>query len=494
MIFTVIKSQESWVKEKYPANNYIQDKDEPTKPGRLQSVHTSFQGTKVRNLISYYDLDLLQGSQYKPRRPYKHTEITRQTKQTQISSLPHKNSFLLFYQKEIQVHSDIDAYKTIYACAILSHKRLVIADDKGLSVVNIQKGHVEQKTTLKTWRSDIAVLPNDQVAVTLPTDGNILIFSTPDMSLIRSIPTENFPFGITYHQDELYVVYNPNDKRLRVNILNMQGNLLRKFECDECDEQFFSSLNINIVVSADAQNLYILNSRSLIRYSAQGQKIASYHLMGKEPKEVTLLDDSSLLVISDTIHRISADLNQGYTLKLDEENVRFICVDPLTNHIYVIYEEEVQRLHKQVSINVYYMQKQDSRSDKKLKSGTADKKSSSLIAEMQLLQKQDWRSEKKLISGKADKNLSSLIAGMKLPSLQTDEKLSSLKAVMMRPSLQTDEKVISFQAGMTLPSIESDEELDSLKAGMTLISLETDEKVTSCKAEKNIPSLEADEK
>lgn len=159
----------------------------------------------------------------------------------------------------------------------------------------------------------------------------------------------------------------------------------------------------------DAQNLYITCYKSLIKYSAYGQVIASYSFTETMPNALTLLDDGSLLVVSEnirdihTIHHISEDLQQGYELKLDGKGVRFIGVDPVNHRIYVI-----DNSRWRFTIKVYCLQKQ---------------------------------SRTRFPSFEADEKFASFEAGMKLPSLEADEELASLIAEINMTCHQSEEKV-----------------------------------------------------
>ncbi|XP_053383618.1 uncharacterized protein LOC123537472 [Mercenaria mercenaria] len=225
----------------------------------------------------------------------------------------------------------------ITGCAVLSSDRVMLADynNEKLKVVDTQCKAVIQEKTLDAAPYDIAVLPKDQIAVTLQSKKEILIMTTTDkLSINRSISVKKNCSGITYHQGQLYVVcWDPDS----VHLIDTQGNVNNIINLDN---EICGSPNY-ILLSKDAKYIYISNtySNSVVSITLQGDVSDVYEnkdLSG--PDGMMMLDDGSLLVCfnyESTIHHISGDLKQGQTALDGLQHPQSICYNHHQQEVYI---------------------------------------------------------------------------------------------------------------------------------------------------------------
>ncbi|XP_053384929.1 uncharacterized protein LOC123536960 [Mercenaria mercenaria] len=230
------------------------------------------------------------------------------TKKKQIKTLTHKEYI------NVKTKSDSDIYYCyITGCAILPSNKLVLADNNQckLKVVDRQSKAVIEEKKLGSSPWDIAVLSQDQIAVTVPGNKEILIMKTVGkLSTVRKIPVKCECDGIFYHQDHLYThCKNPNS----VLVLDTQGNVQNTISLNNGIFKYPE----HIVVSEDSRHIYIsdYDSNCVVSITLQGDVSAVYkHENLRGPLGMVMLDDGSLLVCcyrNDTIHHISGDLKQG---------------------------------------------------------------------------------------------------------------------------------------------------------------------------------------
>jgi hypothetical protein len=135
----------------------------------------------------------------------------------------------LIGKEDINVKTLSDMNKcNISGCALRNTNKLVLADrnnDK-VKLISIENKLVQEEKALHSWPWDIAVMSQDQFAVTMPDIKEIVVMRTDDkLSCVRSIKVDRSCYGIDFNQDCLYVVclYPPS-----VIVLNTQGDILNK--------------------------------------------------------------------------------------------------------------------------------------------------------------------------------------------------------------------------------------------------------------------------
>ncbi|XP_060552838.1 uncharacterized protein LOC132714106 [Ruditapes philippinarum] len=225
----------------------------------------------------------------------------------------------------------------ITGCAVLNTNKLVLADnynDKVKLICIIENILVEEKT-LDSAPWDIAVMSQDQFAVTMPYTGKIIVMTTHDMlSCGRSINVDRECYGINFNQDCLYVAcLSPPG----VIVLNTQGDILNKIPLNFLSPDFIP----NIAVRKDSKLLYISENcnDSITSVSLQGEVTATYkHTDLSGPRGMLMLDDGSLLVCcfnNGTIHKVNGDLKQGKIMHEDKTSLQSICYSSRYNEVYV---------------------------------------------------------------------------------------------------------------------------------------------------------------
>ncbi|XP_053391559.1 uncharacterized protein LOC128554319 [Mercenaria mercenaria] len=224
----------------------------------------------------------------------------------------------------------------ITGCAVLSSNKVMLADNSNykLKLVDTQSKAVLQMKTLDSEPYDIAVLPQDQIAVTMPNKKEILIMATTGkLSISQNIPLKKKYRGITYHQGQLYVVCcGPKS----VHIVDIQGNVNNIITLNE---EVFDNPDY-ILLSQDARYIYIsdFSKNSVVSVTLLGDVSAVYKHNGLSgPEGMMMLDDGSLLVscFNNTTHRISGDLKQGQTVLDGLQKPWSICYNHHQQEVYI---------------------------------------------------------------------------------------------------------------------------------------------------------------
>ncbi|XP_053388611.1 uncharacterized protein LOC128551721 [Mercenaria mercenaria] len=257
------------------------------------------------------------------------TSFVTSTKKKQIKTLTRK--------EHIKVKTKSDYSCIITGCAILPSNKLVLADNTNckLKVVDRQSKAVIEEKNLDSNPWDIAVLPQNQIAVTVPGNKEILIMKTAGkLSTVRKIKVTCECYGIFYHQDYLYVFcQSPNS----VLVLDTQGNVQNTISLNN---GIFNAPRY-IVVSDDSRHIYIsdFGSDCIVSITLQGDVSAVYkHEELIAPHGMVMLDDGSLLVCSNynnTIHHISGDLKQGQIMIDDLSLPWSICYSHHHDEVYI---------------------------------------------------------------------------------------------------------------------------------------------------------------
>ncbi|XP_060587197.1 uncharacterized protein LOC132742751 [Ruditapes philippinarum] len=225
----------------------------------------------------------------------------------------------------------------ITGCAVLNMNELVLADNenKKVKLVSIENRLVQKERALDTRPWDIAVMSQDQFAVTMPVIKNIVVMTTDDkLSYVRSIKVGRECYGIDFNQDCLYVAcLSPPS----VIVLNIKGDILYNFSLNFLTIGFAPY----IAVSRDPKLMFISDSghNSVMSVSLQGEvRVAYKHADLSGLCGLLMLDDRSLLVCcrcNDKIYQVKEDLKQ---VKIVHENIPdpySICYNKHSGEVYV---------------------------------------------------------------------------------------------------------------------------------------------------------------
>ncbi|XP_053384893.1 uncharacterized protein LOC123537200 isoform X4 [Mercenaria mercenaria] len=252
----------------------------------------------------------------------------------------YQEKYTLTHKEDMNIKTQSDNHKytcDITGCAVLSSNKLVPADGRirKVKVVDIQSKAVIEEKVLKSQPWDIAVMPRDHIAVTLPNERAIYLMSTSgQLSEVKKIPVKGKCMNITYHQDHLYVVCNYPKS---VMVLDTQGNVQNTISLNN---DIFNDPRY-IVVSNDSRHIYISDCRShcIVSITLQGDVSAVYkHEELSRPKGMVMLNDGSLLLCccrSNTIHHITGDLKQGQIMIDGLSYPQSICYSHQHDEVYI---------------------------------------------------------------------------------------------------------------------------------------------------------------
>lgn len=227
----------------------------------------------------------------------------------------------------------------ISGCHIIESMKLALVDfnNMKLKIVDIKNKAVIAELKLSSKPYDVAVLPKERVAITLPNEKEIVIFTTTaDQAEPIIMRTKGEPRGISFHQDDLYVVCrNPDD----IEIYDEQGYIRNRITLKT---NLSFSLNY-VAVSGRSRRIFVSTLDSdhhcLASFNLKGEVMALYeHKSVREPEGIVQLLDGSLLVVclnNNSIFRLSEDFRVGLKLKKGLYDPQCICYDQKVQHIYV---------------------------------------------------------------------------------------------------------------------------------------------------------------
>ncbi|XP_045174399.2 uncharacterized protein LOC123535717 [Mercenaria mercenaria] len=259
------------------------------------------------------------------------TKLPTPARKTEIRSLSHK--------EDINVKTNTDKGTCcITGCEVLTTDKLVLADNsnKAVKIVDLQRKVVIEEKTIGAHPYDIAVLPKNQIAVTV--ERKILIMTTAGrLSTDSTLATAGICFGIIFHENKLYVVCQ--DPR-QVLVLDMKGNVNNTISLKD-PGRFFNVRDI--AKSSEDKSIYVstYGTCPFIRLSLGGEITAVYNGFTKnvqEPRGMLMIDDGSILVCcsgSGKIYRLSKDIAQGRVIKDGLNGPRCISYCPNRYEVYV---------------------------------------------------------------------------------------------------------------------------------------------------------------
>ncbi|XP_060603204.1 uncharacterized protein LOC132756213 [Ruditapes philippinarum] len=226
----------------------------------------------------------------------------------------------------------------ITGCAVLNRNKLVLADfnNNKVKLIYIENRLVEEKT-LDSAPWDIVAMSQEEFAVTMPGNNEILVMTTDDkLSCIRSIKVDRSCYGVDFNQDCLYVsCLSPPS----VIVLNTQGDILNNIPLNFLSPDYIPF----IAVRKNSKLLYISDrgNDNIVSVSLQGEVTATYkHTDLSGPQGMLMLDDGSLLVCcfdNETIYKVNGDLKQGEIMYKGEKNLDLlsICYNSRYDEVYV---------------------------------------------------------------------------------------------------------------------------------------------------------------
>ncbi|XP_053391548.1 uncharacterized protein LOC123535890 [Mercenaria mercenaria] len=220
---------------------------------------------------------------------------------------------------------------------VLSSDKLVAADysNEKLKVVDIKNKDVIEETTLSSGPRDIAVVPQDHIAVTIPEKKEILIMTTAGkLSTIRKFPVKGECCGIAYHQGHLFIVCS--DPKC-VFITDTQGNVQNTIKLD--DDRFVRPQYL--LLNKDQKHIFIsdFSRDSVVSITLQGDISAEYkNKHFKNPLGMMMLGDGSLLMcccgLNGSIYRFSGDMKQFHKM-IDLSFPYTICCNHDQHEVYI---------------------------------------------------------------------------------------------------------------------------------------------------------------
>ncbi|XP_053383703.1 uncharacterized protein LOC128549938 [Mercenaria mercenaria] len=263
------------------------------------------------------------------------------THDAQNTDLPgkKKRSNRLTLIRKIKVKTKSNEYPFSFTgCAVLNRNKVLLTDynNRKLIVVDTEREVRIEKKPLVSDPWDIAVLPQDQVAVTMPFEKEILVMSTAGkLTPVRKIKVKGECYGITYGEDHLYVACNPAS----VLSMDVQGN--DQVNIFQKRERYENHKDLHYcVLSDDCSTIYLSSytSHSVLRLTLTGELLSIFnHGDLKEPEGMVLLDDGSLMVCSYRKHailRISGDLKHCQDVPT-VDNPQSICYNHHRQEVYV---------------------------------------------------------------------------------------------------------------------------------------------------------------
>lgn len=247
----------------------------------------------------------------------------------------------LTHTEDIRVRHESDSRPcSIRGCAVLPPHKLVLTDsvNKKVKVVDTRSKELVEEISLDSVPTDIAVLPEDQIAVLLRSKNEIIIMTTVGrLSPDHTIQVKQDCQTLTFHKDRFYIIRSHPDQVL---ILDMQGVVQNRLSLDDLGDDVAIYSPRCTGLSLVGKLVYVTDSgcSTVTGITTQGELYAVYEdiLNFRGPWGMVVLDDGSMLVCcKNSIHHISADLNLGCNVFDGLSLPRSICYNAEQSKVYV---------------------------------------------------------------------------------------------------------------------------------------------------------------
>ena len=254
----------------------------------------------------------------------------------------------LFTPKDIPYYGDLNV-KTgndkircwITGIAQLDDDHLVVADcnNKSVKILHIKKEKIKSVMNLPSKPWDVTVVPNDQLAVTLPYHNMIQILTTKSNTLSKahSLFVEGQCSGISYCNNKMVVTYTDPPK---CEIVDMKGSPLAQISSELGkytlkDPSYVQTTDQTILISD-------CGARIIIKLSWQGEVVDIFNHTGQF-KGISISTDGKVYVceqgMESGISQTTADLKRWRTLTTQSRRPQAICCCKngllyISNHCY----------------------------------------------------------------------------------------------------------------------------------------------------------------
>ncbi|XP_053385297.1 uncharacterized protein LOC128550374 [Mercenaria mercenaria] len=244
---------------------------------------------------------------------------------------------------DIKMATDKKAYN-VTGIAVIVTDQLAVADfiNNKIKIVDTKQQKVVGNAKLSSGPWDVALLPGDQLAVTLPDEHKIHVLSTTGgLSQIRQMKVGGYCYGLAYSDEKLVVTLHTFPAK--VQVLTMEGEVLRTIKFDEAGKSLFvfpwyvtlSKTNKQVYISdADKKDVKCLDMEGEVKSVYKDSKLScTYGLVA--------LEDGTIMVCSynsNTIHLVSSDFNKGRIMIQNKDGIqdpRCLAVDWEQRKLYV---------------------------------------------------------------------------------------------------------------------------------------------------------------
>ncbi|XP_045173495.2 uncharacterized protein LOC123535039 [Mercenaria mercenaria] len=226
---------------------------------------------------------------------------------------------------QINVKTVSDDYDCmIRGLAVIDTYRLAVADysNHTIKMIDLKQMAVVSKLKLNSYPWDVTLLPDNQLAVTLPSEDLIQILSFSNgLSKDRQLAVKGECYGLAFKEKSLIV----GMKDGKVRILNLSGKVVKTMECGVADYVYY--------VTVCSNDRYI--------YASCGSRVTCFNMAGEDLLRFThenliiadglaVLEDGSILVCycgNRSIHLISENMKSSrIILQETDEDMKPYCM------------------------------------------------------------------------------------------------------------------------------------------------------------------------
>ncbi|XP_053389706.1 uncharacterized protein LOC128552689 [Mercenaria mercenaria] len=231
----------------------------------------------------------------------------------------------LRYIRELNISNPEEANADIGHICTIPPDKLALTDKNNncLKLIDIRNGRITACIQLSSIPGSLAVLPQDNLAVGLPDDCLIQLFSiNPELKKGRSIRVNDACCSITYVNDMLFAFFYTR----HIEAYNLKGEILETLTLDP-EIHDLCSYCFNVSVCPNKTSFYISDMEKylLFRINLKGKVIAMYKYNDLfEPEQILATSDGSLLVCNsakNTVLHMKADLTRPRVILGRSDNV-----------------------------------------------------------------------------------------------------------------------------------------------------------------------------
>ncbi|XP_045162513.1 uncharacterized protein LOC123527237 [Mercenaria mercenaria] len=227
----------------------------------------------------------------------------------------------------------------ITGMTLLSPDKLILADssNKSVKMADVNRRTVTAQINVDGAPCDVTKVSNDELAVTLPDEGQMNFISVISNKLVlkQCLKTEGKFCGISYCSGKGFAVCFDNPAK--VGILDIKGNLRSTIKANSKGKDIFSGPDY---VKTNRDYIFVSDrgKKAVIRLNWNGEVTGEYSSNMRCPQGLALSVDGAVFVCdhsSNSVRAVSPDFSSGTVLIPDIKRPCAVCLCDKSGQLFI---------------------------------------------------------------------------------------------------------------------------------------------------------------